>query len=116
MTDSGRILKINNSNLTIHNLLTTHGALPLPPYIEYSDEKEADYQTSFAEKDGSVAAPTASLHFTSELMGKIGNQKEYITLHVGLGTFKGIREYAIHSEVVEIPMGIFETISELKQA
>ena len=105
----------------MNDLLAAHGALPLPPYIEYNSEKEVDYQTSFAEKDGSVAAPTASLHFTSELMGKIGNQKEYITLHVGLGTFKGIdttdiREYAIHSEVVEIPMGIFETISELKQA
>jgi S-adenosylmethionine:tRNA ribosyltransferase-isomerase len=99
--------------------LATHGALPLPPYIEYSSEKEADYQTSFAEKDGSVAAPTASLHFTSELMDKIVNQKEYITLHVGLGTFKGIdttdiREYAIHSEVVEVPREIFTTIAELK--
>jgi S-adenosylmethionine:tRNA ribosyltransferase-isomerase len=121
ITDSGRILKINNSQLTINNLLATHGALPLPPYIEYSSEKEADYQTSFAEKDGSVAAPTASLHFTSELMEKIENQKEYITLHVGLGTFKGIdttdiREYAIHSEVVEVPTEIFATIAELKQS
>lgn len=121
MTEAGRILKINNSQLTINNLLATHGALPLPPYIEYSSEKEADYQTSFAEKDGSVAAPTASLHFTSELMEKIAIQKEYITLHVGLGTFKGIdttdiREYAIHSEVVEVPLGIFETISDLKQS
>ena len=121
MTEAGRVLRIHDPRSTIHDLLTTHGALPLPPYIEYSREKEADYQTSFAEKDGSVAAPTASLHFTSELMEKIENQKEYITLHVGLGTFKGIdttdiREYAIHSEVVEVPTEIFATIAELKQS
>jgi S-adenosylmethionine:tRNA ribosyltransferase-isomerase len=120
ITDSGRILKINNLQLTINNLLATHGALPLPPYIEYSREKEADYQTSFAEKDGSVAAPTASLHFTSELMDKIENQKEYVTLHVGLGTFKGIdttdiRAYAIHSEAIEVPLDIFTTITKLRQ-
>jgi S-adenosylmethionine:tRNA ribosyltransferase-isomerase len=60
----------------------------LPPYIEYSKEKEKDYQTSFAKNNGSVAAPTASLHFTSELMQKIKNEKEYLTLHVGLGTFQ----------------------------
>jgi S-adenosylmethionine:tRNA ribosyltransferase-isomerase len=68
--------------------LAQYGTLPLPPYIEYSAEKEADYQTSFAKIDGSVAAPTASLHFTTELMQKIKTPKEYITLHVGLGTFK----------------------------
>ncbi len=104
----------------MNDLLAAHGALPLPPYIEYSSEKEADYQTSFAEKDGSVAAPTASLHFTSELMDKIKNQKEYLTLHVGLGTFKGIdttdiRAYAIHSEAIEIPLDIFATITTLRQ-
>lgn len=58
------------------------GELPLPPYIEYSREKEADYQTSFAKTDGSVAAPTASLHFTRELLEKIQNPKKNITLHV----------------------------------
>lgn len=65
-----------------------YGTLPLPPYIAYSAEKESDYQTVFAKNDGSVAAPTASLHFTSELLERIKNPKEYITLHVGLGTFQ----------------------------
>lgn len=88
MTDTGRVLKIQDSKNTIQELLSIHGALPLPPYIEYKKEKETDYQTSFAEKDGSVAAPTASLHFTQELVRKIKNEKQYITLHVGLGTFK----------------------------
>ena len=88
ITDTGRVLKIQGSENTIQELLSTHGALPLPPYIEYKKEKEKDYQTSFAEKDGSVAAPTASLHFTQALVRKIENEKRYITLHVGLGTFK----------------------------
>ena len=117
-TESGRILKINWG--TISDFLAKYGSLPLPPYIEYTQEKEADYQTSFAKKDGSVAAPTASLHFTKELLEKIKNPKEYITLHVWLGTFQGIktsdvRDYEIHSEKVEISKDIFGKIFELKQ-
>ena len=60
------------------------GKLPLPPYVDYEESKESDYQTVFAEKEGSVAAPTASLHFTHELLSKIKNPKHSITLHVGL--------------------------------
>lgn len=59
-----------------------YGELPLPPYIEYKKEKEIDYQTSFASKDGSVAAPTASLHFTKELLEKLPHEKQFLTLHV----------------------------------
>ncbi len=65
-----------------------YGELPLPPYITYTKEKEKDYQTAFAKENGSVAAPTASLHFTRELLEKIQNEKYYVTLHVGLGTFR----------------------------
>lgn len=96
-----------------------YGSLPLPPYIKYEKEKEKDYQTAFAKKDGSVAAPTASLHFTQELLDKIENEKQYITLHVGLGTFKGIdtadiREYDIHSEIVEVYVDVFGEIYRIK--
>jgi S-adenosylmethionine:tRNA ribosyltransferase-isomerase len=63
-------------------MMRAYGELPLPPYIEYSRSKEDDYQTSFAKEDGSVAAPTASLHFTSELISKLPHAKEYVTLHV----------------------------------
>ncbi len=124
MTESGRLLEIVdpqvvNGESRILDFLSTHGALPLPPYIEYNAEKEVDYQTSFARTDGSVAAPTASLHFTSELMDKIENQKEYLTLHVGLGTFQGIstpdiRDYDIHKEKIEIQLDIFQKIATLK--
>lgn len=97
-----------------------YGELPLPPYIEYTKEKEKDYQTSFADKNGSVAAPTASLHFTQELLEKIHIPKEYVTLHVGLGTFKGIdvediREYQIHQETIEIELVLFEKIASYKK-
>ena len=98
-TDSGRLLQISWDS--IFHLMETNGNLPLPPYIAYDENKENDYQTVFAQKDGSVAAPTASLHFTRELLEKIKNEKQYVTLHVWLWTFKGIdtndiRDYAIH--------------------
>ena len=117
MTESGRMLRIVWWDIA--SFLATYGTLPLPPYIEYSAEKEADYQTSFARADGSVAAPTASLHFTSELMDKIKTPKEYLTLHVGLGTFKGIatpdiRDYDIHREKIEIELDIFAKIANIK--
>jgi S-adenosylmethionine:tRNA ribosyltransferase-isomerase len=117
VTESGRILKSHGQS--IEQIMRDHGELPLPPYIKYKKEKEADYQTAFANKDGSVAAPTASLHFTEALLGKLQNQKEYLTLHVGLGTFQSIntldiRDYHIHSELVEVPIDLFGTIAKMR--
>lgn len=123
ISDSGRIIKIHNWDIvterTIPEFLENFWALPLPPYIEYKKEKEKDYQTVFAEKDWSVAAPTASLHFTKELLNKLPNEKKYITLHVGLGTFKwidtqDIRDYSIHSERAEISIQILSDIAKIK--
>ena len=95
--------------LELVKILESIGHIPLPPYIKRSDEKldEREYQTVFAKKEGAVAAPTASLHFTSELLDKI-QKKAYLTLHVGAGTFKpvevdDIREHKMHSEYFEIP-------------
>ncbi len=117
INESGRILKISWGTITA--FLEKYGSLPLPPYIKYDESKEIDYQTSFAKNDGSVAAPTASLHFTRELMEKIQCPKEYITLHVGLWTFKwiqtaDIRDYNIHSEKIEIEREILEKIAKIK--
>lgn len=116
-TESGRLLEAHG--IEIYWLMEKYGELPLPPYIHYDEKKEKDYQTVFAEKNGSVAAPTASLHFTHALLEKIQNEKYYISLHVWLGTFKGIdvddiRDYKIHGETIEIPQEIFETIARLK--
>ncbi|MDD2694198.1 MAG: S-adenosylmethionine:tRNA ribosyltransferase-isomerase [Candidatus Gracilibacteria bacterium] len=118
VSESGRILRAHG--VSIEYLMEKYGELPLPPYIEYTKEKEKDYQTSFADKNGSVAAPTASLHFTQELLEKIHIPKEYVTLHVGLGTFKGIdvediREYQIHQETIEIELVLFEKIASYKK-
>jgi S-adenosylmethionine:tRNA ribosyltransferase-isomerase len=95
--------------LELVEILNTIGHIPLPPYIDREDEKldEDEYQTKFAKNYGAVAAPTASLHFTDELLSKIKN-KSFLTLHVGAGTFKpvdvkNILEHNMHSEFFEIP-------------
>lgn len=99
-----------------------HGQLPLPPYINYKPEKEESYQTIFAHELGSVAAPTASLHFTEQVMHDLKEKKirsHYLTLHVGLGTFKpvdtdDIRDYHMHEETMIITEDIFDTIAREK--
>lgn len=95
-------------------VLDEFGETPIPPYIKHTPLREAElrreYQTVFAQKAGSVAAPTASLHFTQELLEKIkraGIEIAYVTLHVNLGTFAPlkedhIREGRLHSEEYEI--------------
>ena len=95
--------------LELVNILNQIGHIPLPPYINREDEKldEEEYQTKFAKNYGAVAAPTASLHFTDELLNRIKN-KHFLTLHVGAGTFKpveveSILEHNMHSEFFEIP-------------
>jgi len=89
-----------------------YGKMPLPPYIEReSEEKDKEtYQTIYAKKDGAIAAPTAGLHFTKELMEEIRNQCvdiKFVTLHVGIGTFRPVKtekieDHIMHGEYVEI--------------
>ena len=97
--------------LELVEILNKIGHLPLPPYMNRTDEKkdEQDYQTLFAKNYGAVAAPTASLHFTPELLEKINAKYDvnYLTLHVGAGTFKpvdaeDILNHPMHSEYFEI--------------
>ena len=114
--DGSRVVKFSQNDkkldfLELVDILNKIGHLPLPPYMNRSDEKEdeKDYQTLFAKNYGAVAAPTASLHFTPELLEKI-NEKysvNYLTLHVGAGTFKpvdaeDILNHPMHSEYFEI--------------
>ena len=87
----------------IFAVLEKIGHVPLPPYIKRPDTKEdrERYQTVFARETGSVAAPTAGLHFTSEILQacrSAGAEIAYVTLHVGLGTFQPIRDEKLHSE------------------
>ncbi|MDP9339942.1 MAG: tRNA preQ1(34) S-adenosylmethionine ribosyltransferase-isomerase QueA [Acidobacteriota bacterium] len=105
--------------------LHTVGHIPLPPYIDRADEP-ADrerYQTIFASRPGAIAAPTAGLHFTPEVVQKIrarGVEICELTLHVGLGTFQPIRtdtleEHAMHAESYEIPPDTAERIIRAKK-
>jgi len=107
--------------LELVKILEEIGHIPLPPYIKRSDEKidEKEYQTVFAKKEGAVAAPTASLHFTKELLNKVKN-KDYLTLHVGAGTFKpveveDITHHKMHSEFFEIPQKTAEVLDSNKE-
>ncbi len=102
------------------------GITPLPPYI-HSTESEKDlrreYQTVYAKSVGSVAAPTAGFHFTEELLTKLktkGVQIEYVTLHVGMGTFapvktKNIEDHPMHFESYEIDKNVVKRLNQVKK-
>lgn len=100
------------------------GEMPLPPYITHKLQDKNRYQTVYAKYDGSAAAPTAGLHFTEELLHKIeekGVKLAYVTLHVGLGTFRpvkaeNIREHHMHSEYYRITEEAAETVNEAKRS
>ena len=102
------------------------GHIPLPPYIDRSDtpEDREQYQTVYAKRLGSVAAPTAGLHFTPEILERIrrhGIELAELTLHVGLGTFQPVREdvveeHKLHSEWYEISADAAEAIERARQA
>lgn len=122
-TPEGRLLSCSHD---IYSVMEDYGSLPLPPYIDYTVSKEADYQPVVAQDDKpwSVASPTAALHFSSELMDKLqtqGHNIGFVTLHVGLGTFKSvdvddITSYAIHDERAEISRSLFALLAQHKTA
>lgn len=98
------------------------GEVPIPPYVEKTADAMTNYQTVYAEHVGAVAAPTAGFHFTNELIEKIkakGVQIEFVTLHVGLGTFLPVKsatleEHKMHAEFVRIDEGTAERINQAK--
>lgn len=123
-TKQATFLTVNLSKLEVFEELESYGKTPLPPYIKRTADKndQKEYQTVFAEKIGSAAAPTASLHFTKELLKTIkdhGVQIEYVTLHVGLGTFAPVKtekveDHPIHSEYFEIDEPTANRINKAK--
>lgn len=100
-----------------------YGEVPVPPYVKKVPEKLETYQTIYARETGSVAAPTAGFHFTKELLEKIkvkGIEIEFVTLHVGLGTFRPVKsetleEHEMHSELVEIKPEVAQRINSAKK-
>jgi S-adenosylmethionine:tRNA ribosyltransferase-isomerase len=107
-----RILRVGADKRDVFAFLDEQGEMPLPPYIKTRNFfARESYQTVFALNDGSVAAPTASLHFTQDLLERIKNrgvEVAWVTLHVGLGTFRpvktqDIRDHRIHAEYCQVP-------------
>src|SRR5712664_3972764 len=104
--------------------LAKYGEVPLPPYIKRDPTKadEERYQTVYAAHDGSVAAPTAGLHFTTELLARIHEQRSFVTmidLHIGPGTFKPVEtddldEHTMHPEVYEIVAGAANWVNKVR--
>lgn len=99
------------------------GEMPLPPYITHKLQDKNRYQTVYAKYDGSAAAPTAGLHFTPELLQEIekkGIKIAYVTLHVGLGTFRPVKEenildHHMHSEYYQVTQEAADIINETKK-
>ncbi len=115
--DAVCILEWNNEKS--QEFFEKYGKLPLPPYLAGSHAKNSDYQTVYANPIGSSAAPTAGLHFTTSLLQKLAKTHplQYVTLHVGLGTFKpvqteDIREHTMHEEYVELNKDIADSLNE----
>ena len=100
------------------------GEMPLPPYITHKLQDKNRYQTVYARHEGSAAAPTAGLHFTKELLARIeakGVEVAYVTLHVGLGTFRPVKEedvldHHMHSEYFRVPEDAASKINAAKAA
>ncbi|MDD4995341.1 MAG: tRNA preQ1(34) S-adenosylmethionine ribosyltransferase-isomerase QueA [Patescibacteria group bacterium] len=115
-------IKFNLSEDELMAAISEIGKVPTPPYIKTLAELE-DYQTVYAKNTGSVAAPTAGFHFTSELLEKLktaGVSLEFLTLHVGLGTFRPVQsenleDHEMHAEFVELDAETADRISRAKQ-
>ncbi len=117
----GRIVRFLYEGI-FYEILDKLGTMPLPPYIHARLDDRERYQTVYARERGSAAAPTAGLHFTSEYLRQIeekGVTIAYITLHVGLGTFRPVsadtvEEHVMHAEYYEIPAETAEAIATAK--
>lgn len=123
VNDGNRIVKFYYDGV-FENILDKLGEMPLPPYITEKLEDKNRYQTVYAKHTGSAAAPTAGLHFTDELLEKIrkkGVKIGYVTLHVGLGTFRPVKadnilEHKMHSEFYIMPKETAELVNNTKKS
>lgn len=124
VTDGGnRKVKFNYDGV-FYDILDRVGQMPLPPYITEKLQDKERYQTVYSKEAGSAAAPTAGLHFTKEYMEEIkasGVKIGFVTLHVGLGTFRPVKvdditEHKMHSEHYYVPKKTAELINETKAA
>lgn len=121
--DGGRIVEFFYDGIW-EELLDRLGEMPLPPYIKEKLDDRERYQTVYSKIKGSAAAPTAGLHFTDELLEKIrakGIKTAFLTLHVGLGTFRpvsveNVESHVMHSEYYEVSEETAKTVNETRKA
>ena len=121
LEQGGRIVEFSYEGIFLE-VLESLGEMPLPPYIHEKLEDRERYQTVYAKENGSAAAPTAGLHFTEDLLQKIeakGVHLVYLTLHVGLGTFRpvsvdNLEEHEMHSEYYQFSQEAADTLNQVK--
>ena len=111
----------DNSSFTFAQIIAAAGEIPIPPYLNRSTEASdsQDYQTVYSHIDGSVAAPTAGLHFTPEVLEAVSSRgipRRELTLHVGAGTFQPVKsdsigEHEMHSEFIAVPKSLIEELA-----
>lgn len=112
----------DNRDVTFAQIIAAVGEIPIPPYLNRSTEESdsTDYQTVYSHIDGSVAAPTAGLHFTDEVLQEISNRgipRRELTLHVGAGTFQPVKsdtigDHQMHSEFISIGRELIKELAE----
>jgi S-adenosylmethionine:tRNA ribosyltransferase-isomerase len=121
----GRLLQFEvPEEKSLVQLLEVFGEVPLPPYITASEAADEQYQTVYAKYPGAIAAPTAGLHFTPELLEQLGDRginQAFVTLHVGVGTFRPVEvedvtSHQMHEEWIEVPAATVEQIRATKAA
>jgi S-adenosylmethionine:tRNA ribosyltransferase-isomerase len=121
----GRLLQFElPPGVSLLQVLDVFGEVPLPPYITASEAEDEQYQTVYAKHPGAIAAPTAGLHFTPELLERLrdrGINQAFITLHVGVGTFRPVEvedvtSHQMHEEWIEVPASTVEQIQATKAA
>ncbi len=115
----------DNKEVSFSQIIAAAGEIPIPPYLNRSSEESdsRDYQTVFSRVEGSVAAPTAGLHFTPELLGRLaekGIERRTLTLHVGAGTFKPVKsdtiaDHDMHSEFISVSRALIAELAERRR-
>ena len=123
LADGSRLVTFDYDGI-FEEILDELGNMPLPPYITEKLEDKDRYQTVYSKHNGSAAAPTAGLHFTDELLDKIrakGVKKAFVTLHVGLGTFRTVKvddvdKHKMHSEFYSVSQEAADMINDAKKS
>lgn len=120
--DGQRLLRFSESGARLDEVLHAHGHLPTPPYVKRALKRPDDYQTVYAREEGSVAAPTAGLHFTPDLLAQLTNrgvERADLTLHVGIGTFRPVKvddpaRHHMHAEWYRVTPEAAERVNRAK--